>query len=66
MQVKLAVTIAGALLIVLVNWYFFFSRRKETSDAVEESGLQEVNVNVKGGYRAKNADYIKKKNQQTK
>ena len=28
MTMKLIVTISGALLIILVNWYFFFSKRK--------------------------------------
>lgn len=28
MVAKIVVTFAGLLLIVLVNWYFFFSRRK--------------------------------------
>jgi plastocyanin domain-containing protein len=29
---KLVVTISGVLLIVLVNWYFFFSKRKSIKD----------------------------------
>jgi plastocyanin domain-containing protein len=50
MMAKLIVTVSGVLLIVLVNWYFFFSRRKETSAELEESGLQEIKITVKGGY----------------
>ncbi|MCK4825346.1 cupredoxin domain-containing protein [bacterium] len=50
MLAKLIVTVSGNLLIVLVNWYFFFSKRKQTSAAIKEGGLQEVKVTVKGGY----------------
>jgi len=50
MLAKLIVTVSGVLLIVLVNWYFFFSKRKQTSAAIKEGGLQEVKVTVKGGY----------------
>ena len=44
------VTIFGVLLIILVNWYFFFSKRKATKATVQSSRIQEVNVVVKGGY----------------
>lgn len=44
------VTILGVLLIILVNWYFFFSKRKATQATVKAEGVQEVNVIVKGGY----------------
>ncbi len=47
---KLIVTVSGVLLIVLVNWYFFFSKKKETSAELEEGGLQEIKITVKGGY----------------
>ena len=50
MTAKLIVTLFGVVLIVLVNWYFFFSRRKTTSAKVRESRIQEVKVHVKGGY----------------
>lgn len=50
MTAKLAVTIFGVLLIALVNWYFFFSRKKVTLAKVKERGIQEVRVIVKGGY----------------
>jgi len=50
MLAKLIVTVSGVLLIVLVNWYFFFSKRKQTSVAIKEGGLQKVKVTVKGGY----------------
>ncbi|MGD2246084.1 MAG: cupredoxin domain-containing protein [Candidatus Aminicenantes bacterium] len=47
---KLIVTGSGVLLIVLVNWYFFFSKRKSVEAQRVESQLQEVKVVVKGGY----------------
>jgi plastocyanin domain-containing protein len=50
MSAKLIVTAVGVFLIVLVNWYFFFSRRKAASFEVKGSKIQEVKVVVKGGY----------------
>jgi plastocyanin domain-containing protein len=50
MITKLIVTIAGVLLIALVNWYFFFSRRKAVAAEEKEEGIREVRVEVKGGY----------------
>lgn len=50
MLAKLIVTVSGVLLLVLVNWYFFFSRRKMAPASIKESGLQEVKIVVKGGY----------------
>ena len=50
MTAKLIVTVFGVLLIVLVNWYFFFSRKKAALAEVKERGLQEVKIVVKGGY----------------
>jgi plastocyanin domain-containing protein len=50
MLVKIIVTSLGIILIVFVNWYFLFSRRKTTRAAVRESRLQEVMIRVKGGY----------------
>ncbi len=50
MTPKLIVTIVGILLIVLVNWYFFFSKRKAKSVHVQNKGIQEAQINVKGGY----------------
>lgn len=50
MQAQFLVTILGVLLIIFVNWYFFFSKRKATRAKVESAGIQEINVMVKGGY----------------
>ncbi|NIM57982.1 MAG: cupredoxin domain-containing protein [Candidatus Aminicenantes bacterium] len=50
MPAKLIVTVGGVFLIGLVNWYFFFSRRKVASAEVKGSKIQEVKIVVKGGY----------------
>jgi len=50
MLTKIIITVSGVFLIVLVNWYFFFSRRKETTASINKGELQEVKVVVKGGY----------------
>ena len=50
MTAKLVVTISGILLIILVNWYFFFSKRKATTVRSLDKGIQEIQINVKGGY----------------
>ncbi|GEM_PF-1667618 len=38
MLAKIAVTAAGLLLIILVNWYFFFSRGKSRSSSRLQTG----------------------------
>jgi plastocyanin domain-containing protein len=50
MQAQILVTLFGVLLIILINWYFFFSKGKQTQARVESEGIQEVKVIVKGGY----------------
>jgi len=47
---RLIVTLSGMLLVVLVNWYFFFSKRRSTSAQIRQTGIQEVKIMVKGGY----------------
>jgi plastocyanin domain-containing protein len=47
---QILVTIFGVLFIILVNWYFFFSKRNTIRAKVESAGIQEINVMVKGGY----------------
>ena len=44
------VTVLGILLILLVNWYFFFSKRTSVKVTVQEEGVQEIKIIVKGGY----------------
>jgi plastocyanin domain-containing protein len=43
------VIIGGVALIAFVLWYFF-GERERTEARLSESGVQEVNVTVKGGY----------------
>jgi plastocyanin domain-containing protein len=50
MQAQILVTVLGVLLIILVNWYFFFSKGKTAQARVKAEGIQEVKVVVKGGY----------------
>ncbi len=50
MESKIIVTIIGILLIVFVNWYFFFSRREKVKASVKVGNVQEIKVIVKGGY----------------
>lgn len=50
MLAKIIVTVIGVGLIILVNWYFLFSRRKAFQAELKEMGIQEIKVVVKGGY----------------
>ena len=44
------VILGGIAAIVWVNWYFFFAGRTSTEAAVGAGGVQEVTINVAGGY----------------
>lgn len=46
---EIIVVIGGVLLIGLVLWYFFGERDRVAAE-VNESGVQEIDVMVKGGY----------------
>ena len=46
---EIGVLIGGIAAIVFVLWYFF-GKRQRTAAAVNERGVQEINVTVKGGY----------------
>lgn len=48
-SIEIGVVIAGVILIGLVLWYFF-GEHEAVSAQVNESGLQEIKVTVKGGY----------------
>ncbi|MFH1336444.1 MAG: cupredoxin domain-containing protein [Candidatus Zixiibacteriota bacterium] len=50
METKILISLLGVLLIVLVNWYFLFSKRQKAKASVKGSGIQEIKVTVKGGY----------------
>lgn len=47
---EILVTMGGALLIPLILWYFFWSERKATRVQSSGGGVQEIEVQVKGGY----------------
>jgi len=44
-----AVLIAGLAAIAWINWYFFLAKRS-TATAVASDGVQQVEIEVKGGY----------------
>jgi plastocyanin domain-containing protein len=44
------VTLVGLALAGFVLWYFFFSARPTASAVSSSSGVQEVDITVKGGY----------------
>ena len=46
---QIAVMIGGLATIAFVIWYFFGERRRAAA-AVTQTGVQEINVTVKGGY----------------
>jgi plastocyanin domain-containing protein len=47
--IEFTVVFAGTAAIAFVLWYFF-GKRAGVSAAVGESGVQEINLTVKGGY----------------
>lgn len=47
---QFGVTIGGATSIAAVIWYFFLGERARAAAAVGASGVQELEVRVKGGY----------------
>lgn len=47
--IEISVVIGGVLLIALVLWYFF-GKREVVAARTTESGVQEIQVIVKGGY----------------
>jgi plastocyanin domain-containing protein len=46
---QIAVIVGGLALIAFVIWYFF-GERKRAAASVTETGVQEIDVTVKGGY----------------
>ena len=47
--IEIIVVLGGAGLIALVLWYFF-GERESIAAAVNEGGVQEIDITVKGGY----------------
>ena len=50
METKFLIGILGFLLIILVNWYFLFSKRRKVVASAKGGGIQEIKITVKGGY----------------
>lgn len=47
---QIFVTLSGVGLSAFVLWYFFLGKREMKSATVNDSGIQEVAITVKGGY----------------
>jgi plastocyanin domain-containing protein len=47
---QILVTFVGVSLSGFVVWYFFFGKRETQAAIVNDSGIQEVAITVKGGY----------------
>ena len=47
--IEIGVIIGGVAAMAFVLWYFF-GKRKRVSASLNEKGVQEINVTVKGGY----------------
>ena len=47
--IEIIVMVGGIFLIALVLWYFFGEREKVSAER-NESGVQEIDITVKGGY----------------
>ncbi len=47
---QILVVLSGAILTILIAWYFWFAPKAQTRAAVAASGAQEVAITVKGGY----------------
>jgi plastocyanin domain-containing protein len=49
-EIEWVVVLAGIAAIAWVNWYFFFSHGPAAQAAAGAGGVQEVTINVQGGY----------------
>lgn len=47
---QIIVTLSGLLLSTLVAWYFFFAKKEGKAAKLGATGIQELEVTVKGGY----------------
>ena len=47
---EVLVTLGGLILIPLILWYFFWSERKGGRIVASGEGVQEIEIQVKGGY----------------
>jgi plastocyanin domain-containing protein len=48
--IEIAVLAGGVAAIAWVNWYFFLARRSAATAVAGHGGIQEVTIEVKGGY----------------
>lgn len=44
------VIVAGLLTVAWINWYFFIAERRSATAVVGAGGVQEVTIDVRGGY----------------
>ena len=49
-DLQIFVILSGIILTILIAWYFWFAPKAQTRAALNETGVQEVAVTVKGGY----------------
>jgi plastocyanin domain-containing protein len=47
---EILVTVGGVVLIALILWYFFWSEGERVRAVASDTGVQEIEVQVKGGY----------------
>ena len=47
---EIIVTAAGLALAAFIVWYFFFASRETAAAVSTSSGIQQVDIHVKGGY----------------
>ena len=48
--VQIIVTLTGIALSIFIAWFFWFAPKTQTRVSAAASGVQEVAINVKGGY----------------
>jgi plastocyanin domain-containing protein len=58
---QILVTLGGIGLAAFVVWYFFFGNRETKAATVNDVGIQEVAITVKGGYTPDSIEVVKNK-----
>lgn len=48
--VEILVTLGGVALMILIAWYFWLSEKRRVTIVESAEGVQEINIQVKGGY----------------
>jgi plastocyanin domain-containing protein len=59
--IQILVTLGGIGLSAFVLWYFFLGKREAKAAMVNDSGIQEIAINVKGGYSPDIIEVVKDK-----